>query len=74
MLIVISFVALIIKIHSVLELHAFITEAVNNFEFSLTKESERIRREACTIMTPTVKGQVDKGSQLPLRVTMASRD
>ncbi|KAK0475520.1 cytochrome P450 [Armillaria novae-zelandiae] len=58
----------------VLELHAFITETVNNFEFSLTKESERIRREACAIMAPTVNGQAEKGSQLPLRVTMASRD
>ncbi|PBK73356.1 cytochrome P450 [Armillaria solidipes] len=59
---------------AVLELHAFITETVNNFEFSLTKDSERIRREACAIMTPTVKGQMEKGSQLPLRVTIASRD
>ncbi|KAK0462488.1 cytochrome P450 [Desarmillaria tabescens] len=59
---------------AVLELHAFITEVINNFEFSLTKESERIRREACGIMTPTVEGEVEKGSQLPLRVAVASRD
>ncbi|KAK0448606.1 cytochrome P450 [Armillaria borealis] len=59
---------------AVLELHAFIAEVVNNFEFSLTQESERIRREACAIMTPTVKGEVEKGSQLPLRVVIASRD
>ncbi|KAG7439454.1 cytochrome P450 [Guyanagaster necrorhizus] len=59
---------------AVLELHAFIIEVVNNFEFSLTKESECIRREACFIMAPTVEGEVDKGSQLPLRVAVASRD
>jgi cytochrome P450 len=58
---------------AVLELHAFITEVVNNFEFSLTKESERIRREACGIMVPTVEGEMEKGSQLPLRVAVASR-
>ncbi|PBK95281.1 cytochrome P450 [Armillaria gallica] len=59
---------------AVLELHAFIAEVVNNFEFSLTQEYERIRREACAIMVPTVKGEVEKGSQLPLRVAVASRD
>ncbi|PBK73360.1 cytochrome P450 [Armillaria solidipes] len=58
---------------AVLELHAFITEVVNNFEFSLTRESERIRREACGIMVPTVEGEMEKGSQLPLRVAVASR-
>ncbi|KAK0231349.1 cytochrome P450 [Armillaria fumosa] len=59
---------------AVLELHAFITEVINNFEFSLTKESEQIRREAVGVMAPTVEGQMEKGSQLPLRVAFASRD
>ncbi|KAK0505319.1 cytochrome P450 [Armillaria luteobubalina] len=59
---------------AVLELHAFITEVVNKFEFSLTRESERIRREFCGIMVPTVEGEVEKGSQLPLKVAAASRD
>ncbi|PBK99863.1 hypothetical protein ARMGADRAFT_1008346 [Armillaria gallica] len=48
-------------------------EVVNNFEFSLTKKSEWIRREACGIMVPTVEGEMEKGSQLPLRVAIASR-
>ncbi|KAK0462491.1 cytochrome P450 [Desarmillaria tabescens] len=59
---------------AVLELHAFIVEVVNNVEFSLTKQSERIRREPCGVMAPTVEGEVEKGSQLPLRVAVASRD
>ncbi|KAK0484070.1 cytochrome P450 [Armillaria novae-zelandiae] len=59
---------------AVLELHAFITEVVNNFEISLTKESEQIRREACGAMVPTVEGEIEKGPQLPLRVAFASRD
>ncbi|KAK0462485.1 cytochrome P450 [Desarmillaria tabescens] len=59
---------------AVLELHAFLVEAINNFEFSMTTEAERIRREACTVMTPTVEGAVEKGAQLPLRVAIASRE
>ncbi|KAK0505318.1 cytochrome P450 [Armillaria luteobubalina] len=59
---------------SILELYAFMVEVVNNFEFLLTQKSEEIRREVCAIMTPTVKGEVEKGSQLPLRVVVASCD
>ncbi|KAK0225366.1 cytochrome P450 [Armillaria fumosa] len=40
--------ALTVKL-SVLELHAFMAEVVDNFEFLLTQESEKIRREACAI-------------------------
>ncbi|KAG7442653.1 cytochrome P450 [Guyanagaster necrorhizus] len=58
---------------AVLELHAFLIEVINNFEFSMTTEAERVRREACSVMTPTVEGEVEKGSQLPLRVAIASR-
>ncbi|KAK0183824.1 hypothetical protein F5146DRAFT_1078816 [Armillaria mellea] len=47
--------ALTAKIRSVLELHAFITEVVNTFEFSLTEESQHIRREACDVTAPTVE-------------------
>ncbi|KAK0240869.1 cytochrome P450 [Armillaria nabsnona] len=59
---------------AVLELHAFLIEIINIFEFSMTTEAERIRREASTVMTPTVEGAVEKGSQLPLRVSIASRE
>lgn len=56
------------------ELQAFIVELVANFEFSMTMESNMIRREACLVMVPTIEGQIEKGSQLPLRVRVASRD
>ncbi|KAJ7496593.1 cytochrome P450 [Mycena latifolia] len=59
---------------AVLELQAFLIELVGNFEFSLTPEAMRIRREACIVMVPTVEGQREKGTQLPLRVTVASRE
>ncbi|KAK0496199.1 cytochrome P450 [Armillaria luteobubalina] len=58
---------------AVMELHAFVIELLSNFEFSLT-ETHGIRREACGIMTPTIEGQAEKGSQLPLKIRLAHRD
>ncbi|TFK44964.1 cytochrome P450 [Crucibulum laeve] len=59
---------------AILELQAFLAELVNNFEFSLTLKATRLRREACLVMIPTVEGEVEKGSQLPLMVRVASRE
>ncbi|KAF7294059.1 PseudoU-synth-2 domain-containing protein [Mycena kentingensis (nom. inval.)] len=59
---------------AVLELQAFLTELVGTFEFGLTPEAMRVRREKCIVMAPTVEGQQDKGVQLPLRISIASRD
>lgn len=49
-------------------------ELVSNFEFSLTKECKFIRREACVIMSPTLEGELEKGGQLPLKVTLIHRE
>ncbi|KAG6809824.1 hypothetical protein H0H92_014607 [Tricholoma furcatifolium] len=57
---------------AVTELQAFIFELVAEMEFSLTPESERVRREAAVLMMPTVEGQVEKGAQLPLRIQVAN--
>ncbi|EGO00621.1 hypothetical protein SERLA73DRAFT_178475 [Serpula lacrymans var. lacrymans S7.3] len=59
---------------AVVEIQAFLIEMVNNFEFSLTEKSNRIRREACLVMVPTVEGEVEKGVQMPLSVSIATRD
>lgn len=59
---------------AVLELQAFLVELIGTFEFSLTPESWKIRREGALVMIPTVEGEVEKGSQLPLRVRFASRE
>ncbi|KAJ7125406.1 cytochrome P450 [Mycena epipterygia] len=59
---------------AVLELQAFLIELLSNFEFALTPEAMRIRREACIVMVPTVEGQREKGTQLPLKVTVATRE
>ncbi|KAF8161361.1 cytochrome P450 [Crassisporium funariophilum] len=59
---------------AVLELQAFVVELVNTFEFSLTPEARRVRREACLVMAPTIEGEVEKGSQLPLVIKIATRE
>ncbi|KAG1865931.1 cytochrome P450 [Suillus subalutaceus] len=58
---------------AVIEIQAFLTEIVGNFEFAPTDKTELIRREACLLMVPTVEGEVENGVQLPLRVSLAPR-
>jgi hypothetical protein len=53
------------------EFQAFLTELVGKFEFALTDKCERIRREGCLVMSPTLEGEVERGVQLPLRVSVA---
>lgn len=62
-----------LALHRIVELQAFLVELVNNFEFSCTPEAGKIRREACTVMAPTIEGQVEKGTQMPLRIKVAER-
>ncbi|KAL0956199.1 hypothetical protein HGRIS_002356 [Hohenbuehelia grisea] len=59
---------------AIVEMQAFLTELVTNFEFGLTDATKRLRREACLVMLPTLEGEVEKGEQLPLQVTIAPRD
>jgi len=51
-------------------MQAFLTEIVGKFEFTVTDNSDRVRREACLVMAPTVEGEVEKGIQLELRVSV----
>lgn len=55
-------------------MQAVVVELVGNFKFSLTEEAKNIRRDVALVMIPTVEGQVDKGMQLPLRVTLAPEE
>ena len=55
------------------EIQAFLTELIGKFQFAPTEKSERVRREACLVMAPTVVGEVERGVQLPLKVSMAPR-
>ncbi|KAJ8583434.1 cytochrome P450 [Rhizopogon salebrosus TDB-379] len=58
---------------AVVEIQAFLTEIVGKFEFELTDKSERIRREACLVMAPTLEGEAENGVQMTLRVSVAPR-
>ena len=59
-----------------MELQAFLAELVVNFEFNLAPDVDptKIRREACFAMTPTMKGEEEKGSQLKMTVKLVSED
>ncbi len=56
------------------ELQALTVEIINSFELGLTPDIERLRREACLVMIPTLEGEELKGENLPLKVTLAPRD
>ncbi|KAL6305107.1 cytochrome P450 [Sparassis latifolia] len=56
------------------ELQAFLIELISNFEFALTDDIKRLRRENSLLMVPTLEGEVEKGVQMPLRVSLAARD
>lgn len=49
-------------------------EIINNFELALTPDIDRLRREACLVMLPTLEGEQVKGENLPLRVSLAARE
>ncbi|KAJ3995670.1 cytochrome P450 [Lentinula boryana] len=59
---------------AVLEIQAFLVELIRNFEFTATPALDGIRRESAFLMAPTIEGEVDKGSQMPLSVALARRD
>jgi len=59
---------------AVLEIQAFIVELVSHFEISMTPEAHKVRREFCLGMAPTIEGEVEKGSQLPLMIRLAASD
>lgn len=54
-----------------MEMQTIIFELVNNFEFGITEESKNVRRKAAMVMVATVKGQEDKGVQMPLKIKFA---
>ncbi|KAF7439992.1 hypothetical protein PC9H_000329 [Pleurotus ostreatus] len=58
---------------ALLEFQAFLVELVGTYEFSLTAESKKIRREPCGVMAPFVEGQTDKEAHLPLKITLATK-
>ena len=56
------------------ELQAFLTVLVSNFQFELTEDVHRICKTTAITMVPTLEGEVEKGAQMPLRVSLAPRE
>jgi len=56
------------------EVQSLAVEIINNFELLSTPDLDRLRREACLVMLPTLEGEQEKGENLPLRVKLAQRD
>ncbi|KAF5372716.1 hypothetical protein D9757_011651 [Collybiopsis confluens] len=58
---------------AVVELQAFIVELLSNFEFFKTPQIDKIRPEMAIAVVPTIEGESEKGTQLPLKVTFARK-
>jgi len=56
---------------AVLEMQTLLVELISNFEFSMTEQSEKVRRLPCAVMVPAVSGEEAKGVQMPLKVSLA---
>lgn len=56
------------------EVLSLTVEIISNFELGLTPEIDRLRREACLVMLPTLEGEQLKGENLPLRISLAARE
>lgn len=56
------------------EVQALTVEIISNFNLSPTPEIEKLRREACLVMIPTLEGEQLRGENLPLKVSFALRD
>jgi len=63
-----------VSANSVIEIQAFIVEIVGKFEFTMTDQSERVCRAPSFVMIPMVDGELERGSQLPLAVSVAARE
>ncbi|KAJ4479612.1 cytochrome P450 [Lentinula edodes] len=53
---------------AVAELQTFIVVLLRNFAIRDTPKLTRIRRESALTMVPAIEGELDKGTQLPIRV------
>ncbi|RDX48634.1 cytochrome P450 [Lentinus brumalis] len=59
---------------AIYELQAFLTELVSNFQFELTEDVNRVCKTSAIVMVPTLEGELEKGAQMPLRVSLAPRE
>ena len=66
-------VSLIVN-YSLIEIQAFLSTLVGKFEFAMTDRAERILRQPMLVMAPMVDGELERGIQMPLAVSLASQD
>ncbi|KAF8434330.1 cytochrome P450 [Boletus edulis BED1] len=60
---------------AVTEIQAFLWTLVGKFEFAMTDKAKHILRQPVyVVMAPMVDGELDRGIQLPLMVSVASQD
>ena len=64
----------LIATHRLIELQAFLSTLVGNFEFAMTDKTERIVRQTVLIVAPMVEGEFDRGVQMPMAVSLAQQD
>ena len=54
---------------SIIEMQAFLVTLIRRFDISLTDKQPQIRRAGSGVLVPSVRGEEQKGSQLPLKIT-----
>ena len=64
----------LIENYSLIEIQAFLSTLVGKFEFAMTDRAERILRQPMLVMAPMVDGELERGIQMPLAVSLASQD
>lgn len=56
--------------HSVVEIQTFLFELVTNLNFGMTDRARKVRREHCMVTMPMIAGEMEKGNQMPLQVSL----
>ena len=49
-------------------------EIIDKFEVTMTERSEKVFRGPSGLMSPLIEGELERGIQLPLAVSVAARE
>jgi hypothetical protein len=60
----------VLPFNSLLQMHAFLIELVENFVFTLPPGGIDIQRVPALLMIPMVRGKMHEGTQMPLCVSL----
>jgi hypothetical protein len=60
------------RLGRVAEMQAFVFELISTLKFEAAEKTARIRRENCLVMLPMVEDELQKGNQLPLRISIVN--